>query len=86
MFIGTVSMEHEKRIRTMESAEAENEEGKWTENFRINQKIVTFKLDTGADCNAMSVKTLNALDVRGNLRASKSKLVAFFGQKVTQLG
>lgn len=34
----------------------------------------------------MSVQTLNALDVRRRLRVSKSKLVAFLGQKITPLG
>ena len=86
MFIGTLSVEHEKHISVMESAESESKEEKWTESLIINSKIVTFKLDTGADCNAMSVNTFNALDVRGRLRASKSKLVAFFGQKIAPLG
>lgn len=86
LFIGTVRMEHEKHIGMMASAETEHEDEKWTEKLKINQKRVTFKLDTGAECNAMSVQTLNALDVKGRLRVSKSKLVAFFGQKVTPLG
>lgn len=55
-------------------------------NGRINQRRVTFKLDTGADCNAMSAQTLTALDVKSKLRVSKSKFVAFFGQKITPLG
>lgn len=83
MFIGTVSVEHEKHTGMIKSAETEHEE-KWTEKLRINQKLVTFKLDRGADCNAVSAETLNTLDVRG--RGSKRKLVAFFGQKTTPLG
>lgn len=47
---------------------------------------MTFKLDTGVDCKAMSNNMFNALNVRGRLRASKTKLVAFFGQKVATLG
>lgn len=86
MFVGTVTVEHENHIRVMGSAETEFVEEKWTEQLRINKKVVTFKLDTGADCNAMSVKTLNALEVRGRLKASKSKLVAFFGEKTAPLG
>lgn len=46
---------------------------------------MTFKPDMGADCNAMSAQTLNALDVSGRFRVSNSKLVAFFGQKITPL-
>lgn len=34
----------------------------------------------------MSVKTFNALQVGSKLRPSKSKLVAFFGQKIASLG
>lgn len=63
-----------------------SEENPWYETLRVNKKAVTFKLDTGVDCNAMSVKTLNELNVRGQLRASKCKLVAFFGQKISPLG
>lgn len=79
-------MEHEKHIRVMESAETESQEENWTESLRINKKVVTFKLDMGADYNAMSVKTLIALDVRGRLRASKSRLIDFFGQMIAPLG
>ncbi|CAJ1049307.1 uncharacterized protein K02A2.6-like [Xyrichtys novacula] len=86
MFIGTLRVEQDKYISIMESAETETEKEKWTESLRINNNVVTFKLDTGADCNAMSIKTFNALEVRGRLNASKSKLVAFFGQKIAPLG
>lgn len=63
MYIGTLSVEHEKHMGMMESAETEHEEDNWTEKLRINQRIVTFKLDMGTDCNAMSVQTLKTLDV-----------------------
>lgn len=57
MLIGTLSMEDDRHISLMESAVTETEEVKWTEYLKINYKVVTFKLDTGVDCNAMSLKT-----------------------------
>lgn len=86
MFIGTFSMEHDRHISVMQSAVTETEEVKWTENLNINDKVVTCKLVTGTDCSAMSVKTFNALEVGSKLRPNKSKLVAFFGQKIAPRG
>ena len=158
VFISTVRKEHEKHMRVMESAQTQTEEEKLSERLKIKNNIVTFELDTGADCNAMSVKTCSApssletspctlhcavclhkghfcfcwfdlvnflnntkqknavkfalyhvnmyiclfisslfnfiayslisdsLDVGGKLNVSKSKVVAFFGQKIAPLG
>lgn len=47
MFIGSVKMEHKKYIKVMESGETGTENEQWFENLRINEKVVTFKLDIG---------------------------------------
>lgn len=86
MFIGTVNWEQRKHSEIIETSEDEAVAEMWTEILRIYGKEVTLKLDTGADCNAMSVKTFKALTNRGRLRASQSKLVAFFGHKIGPLG
>ncbi|KAJ8358792.1 hypothetical protein SKAU_G00153170 [Synaphobranchus kaupii] len=68
-----------------EEAEIEDNE-KWTENLIINSRNVTFKLDTGAECNVMSEKTFSSLDIRGRLKASNCKLVTYSGHKMAPLG
>lgn len=62
----TVKAEHEKHIRVMESAGAEN----WTESLRINKKVVTFQLDTITDRlqhrgqDSVKAKLMLSLDIR----------------------
>lgn len=80
MFIGSVEV-HEKYIQAVKT-----EDEMWTENLKINRKSVTFKLDTGAECNVISEKTYSSLDIKGRLSASKCKLVAYTGHKMTSLG
>uniref|UniRef100_A0A3P9LFC2 ribonuclease H n=1 Tax=Oryzias latipes TaxID=8090 RepID=A0A3P9LFC2_ORYLA len=83
MFLGAVNTE-EKVISMMDSGDTNTEI--WTENFKINKKQVSCKLDTVADCNVMSVKTLTALEAAGSLKASQTKLVPCFGHKVAAIG
>lgn len=85
MFLGTLEVEN-KDIFEMESTESRQANDMWTEKFKIKDKYVTFKLDTGADCNAMSFKTLESLGLSDALKTSTTKLVPFFGQKVAALG
>lgn len=87
MFIGTVEVEQQKNTMLQCRHLRKTQEIKnWTEKLTINNKVVPFKLDTRADCNAMSVETFNALSTSGKLKASSSKLIAFFGQRMSPLG
>lgn len=71
-FLRTVGVEPQKCIAIMESTEIDCTQKIWSERLNIN-KVVTFKLDTGADCNVMSIKMLQALGVGGKLRASMAR-------------
>ena len=54
----------------------------WHATVMINEKPVSFKLDTGAQCN---VKTYNSLS-KEPLQKSHAKLAAFGGQKLKASG
>ncbi len=62
LFIGTIDIERSEQtaskwlaqMNTVSTMESENK--KWTQEFRINNCILTFKLDTGAECNVLSYK------------------------------
>lgn len=59
VFIETVET-LEKCVKIIETAEAEGDEQKWTEDLTINKKKLLFKLDTGAECKVMSAKNLSS--------------------------
>lgn len=81
MFTGTVGVKDEKCIQTIKT-----DEEMWTENLKINRRNVTFKLDTGAECNVMSENTYSSLGIEGKLATSKCKLVAYTDHKMASLG
>ena len=57
----------------------------WGATVTINSQHVTFKIDTGAQCNVMSSDTYNHIS-RQPLMKSNAKLVAFGGHRLTSLG
>lgn len=42
--------------------ETQNEKDKWTESLKINNKNITFKLDTGAACNVIPNNVFKSLE------------------------
>lgn len=57
MFIGTVEMSGMDAV-----GNSKGDTDRWSEVLLINEKKVTFRIDTGADCNVMSAKTLKTLN------------------------
>ena len=62
--------------------------GKWVVDLRIGSRVLRCKIDTGADCSVISMKTLqsvvNASSIR--LTRTKSKLRVYDGSRVSVLG
>ena len=57
----------------------------WDATVTINSQHITFKIDTGAQCNVMSSKTYNRISQQPLMR-SNAKLAAFGGHRLTSLG
>jgi plasmid maintenance system killer protein len=58
----------------------------WNISVKVNGKNnIKFKIDTGAQCNIMSLRTYNAISNQP-LKRSRSKLVTFGGHKITPKG
>jgi hypothetical protein len=57
----------------------------WHAILKINEKTVSFKIDTGAQCNVISKKTYNLIS-KMPLQKSHAKLVAFGGYKLKACG
>ncbi|KAK6166970.1 hypothetical protein SNE40_022164 [Patella caerulea] len=60
-------------------------ESKWYVTLNINDTLVKFKLDTGAECNVIPKSLFDKL-AKGSLSKSKVKLNAFGGHQLTSLG
>ncbi|XP_057191716.1 uncharacterized protein K02A2.6-like isoform X1 [Triplophysa rosa] len=91
LFIGAIEEEQAKnkvkmQINEVNDATAVNKD-KWTETLKINKSSISFKLDTGAECNVISYKDFQA--VAGNsvsLCKSNCVLVAYSGHKMEPKG
>lgn len=57
----------------------------WYQELKINNKIIKFKLDTGAQCNVISSKLASGLGTEMQ-RSNTSSLVAFSGHRLAVLG
>ena len=91
---------HNRRVRVIEE-EPENEEDDlkiyavtskhspekdWNINVKVeDDKTIKFKIDTGAQCNIMSLETYNSISSQP-LKRSGAKLVSFGGHKIKPKG
>ena len=55
-----------------------DDEDEWYETFQVYDKALTFQLDTGAKCNAISSKTFSGLGVKSALEQSSVRLRSSF--------
>ncbi|XP_056109383.1 uncharacterized protein K02A2.6-like [Rhinichthys klamathensis goyatoka] len=87
MFLGTVDVqrENEKSIQAV-TTETREEKEKWSELLKIRDKKVKFKLDTGAECNVLSLKTYNSLGITEKLSKSTCKLLTYSGHQMSPVG
>jgi len=71
-------------MNTVSTMESENK--KWTQEFRINNCILTFKLDTGAECNVLSYKDFEKTSKTTSLKKSNCSLVTYSGHTMEPKG
>ncbi|RVE62485.1 hypothetical protein OJAV_G00157530 [Oryzias javanicus] len=84
-FIGSIQTEnHEQPVSQINAVEAKKE--KWHESLIINKKVLKVRLDTGADCNVISMGDLRKLRLDKKVSRSYSKLVAYSGQQIQTKG
>lgn len=58
----------------------------WFATLGVNGHDVSFKLDTGAEANVISAKSLKQLDYGAGLEPTKTKLTSYGGSKLSPLG
>ena len=68
-------------IHAVETTETKSEDATLT----LNDKSVTFRLDTGAECNVISKKTYDRISKRPPQR-TRTKLIAFGGHRLNTCG
>ena len=70
------------------SLDSETTAGKWYVNVKIEGKTVTFKLDTGADCNVMSNRVFQKIQESTQIALEKShcKLKVYDGRRMSVIG
>lgn len=74
-----------KKIETV-TTESQCKKGNWTKKLKINGKEVSFKLDTGAECNVLAEKSYRSLKTSSRLKASSCKLLTYSGHQMSPVG
>ena len=69
----------------VETIASESPQRDWHTTIKLDEHNVRFKIDTGAQCNVLSLETYQQVSEKP-LRKSQAKLVAFGGQKIRSLG
>ena len=82
LFIGAIQSNRKRNSRKQTN---KNDE-KWKEVLKINGQKLTFRLDTGADCNVLPLSLLNQVAPKHALQKSSFKLVTYSRHKVEPLG
>lgn len=87
-FLGTLEVKHNtSHVETIVNAQMKTEKEKWTETLCINGRNVTFKLDTGAECNVISHRVFKSLKLKSEtLSVSHCKLVTYSGHRMAPKG
>lgn len=84
-FIGSIQAEiHDHTVSQINTVDAKKE--KWQENVIVNKRVLKVRLDTGVDCNVISVSDLTKLRLDKRVSKSHSKLVAYAGHKIQAKG
>ena len=58
----------------------------WYEDVKIADKTLNIQLDTGAKCNVISVKDLQRLGIKANIKMSEAQLKSYSGHTITTKG
>jgi len=84
-FVGTIDVQTMKNVHIV-TTETQNEKDKLTESLKINNKNVTFKLDTGAACNVIPNNVFKSLETQRKLQKSTCHLITYSGHKMSPVG
>ena len=76
------SSENDMVVDTLSS---ETHKKDWHTTIKVNEHGVKFKIDTGAQCNVLSLETYRQVSQQP-LKKSQAKLVAFGGQRIRSYG
>lgn len=76
MFLGMIEMKETELFQIegndVETKEVQTGVEKWTETLKVNKNNLIVKLDTGADCNFISVRELEMLKIdRKDIKCNK---------------
>ena len=78
--IGAISVSQQaKTVDAINSRE-------WTEQIRLNGRETLCKIDTGAECNVISIVVLKSIVTNPKIRATNVKLKAYGGTGISSLG
>ena len=69
---------------TISNSKAEQDE-EWRSTIILNDKSVVFRLDTGVECNVISMEVYDSVS-KQSLQKTRMKLVAFGGHKLNSCG
>ncbi|XP_067284600.1 uncharacterized protein [Pseudorasbora parva] len=91
LFVGALKEKQtRKKAETQVNKETDAtvlEKEKWTETPRVNKRALSFKLDTGAECNVISYKDFQAVAGKSvTMCKSNSVLVLYSGHKMEPKG
>ena len=69
------------------SIEEDKKKENWHTTVKIGQRNIKLKIDTGADCNAISISQLKSCGIKENqIQKSRNKLVAYSGDQIKIIG
>ena len=58
----------------------------WYEDVKIAEKTISVQLDTSAKCNVISIKALQCLGIKANIKNSEAELKSYSGHTNTTKG
>ena len=58
----------------------------WNASLKVGSKNMTVKIDTGAQCNVISMNTLESLEIQHVLEPSSINIKVFGGQRLKATG
>ena len=65
---------------------AKNSRAELTHTLKVNGELISFKLDTGAQCNVIPLEVYKSLKPQPELKQSDTKLTAYGGSRIPTVG
>ena len=91
MFMGCIeikaSEQTDEKIQLDTVSTANSDSNKWTQQLKINNSVLTVKLDSGAECNVLSMRDFERITNKDAvLQKSGCKLVTYSGHMIATKG